>query len=168
MTAGRNEKLIEQARALYAEGLGQAEIASALAVSARTISRWARRDAEAGRPWRRERAGDVARPPKEPPSTSRDRSRRTAERLRRSLEKRLARLVKASEADDDNGRIEDRMLKLCKVLEFLRADSSDLDCQLRTLERFTAFCLTALCDEEMDPVRKAVRMFMEQIRRESS
>ncbi len=53
------------------------------------------------------------------------------------------------------------MLKICRVLEKLRPDGEDLMEQLRGIERFARYCLTHLTEEEMVPVRKAVRMFLD-------
>ena len=59
------------------------------------------------------------------------------------------------------------MLKVCRVLEFLR-DDDDLEAQLRTVEDFASFCMETLTEEEMRPVRKAIHMFLDKLKRENS
>ncbi len=140
---------LDEARALYREGLSIPQIAAALPVSASTLRRWLRAEAEAASPEPEEAAAP-------------------AEKLRRKLEERLERLVEESEADATDGKLEDRMLKLCRVLEFLRGEEDDVSAQLVAMKRFAAFCLRTLSEREMAPVRKATRLFVEKLKREHS
>jgi transposase len=158
----RKQRLAE-ARALYAEGATYAVIAEALGVSPRTVRRWARREREAGRPW--QRGGGTESPPR--PSAPSRSDEPLSRRLCCKLEERLARLVEQSELADEDARLEDRMLKICRVLDSLRA-GDELTARLEAIKRFAAFCVRTLPDEEMTPVRKAIRLFIEELRREHS
>ena len=60
------------------------------------------------------------------------------------------------------------MLKVCKVLEYLRAGEDDLDAQLAAMKRFAGFCIRTLSEDEMTPVRKAIRLFLDDLKREHS
>ena len=97
-----------------------------------------------------------------------DRAAPSAERLRRKLEERLERLIEESEADQGNARLEDRMLKVCKVLEFLRGEGDDIAGQLEAMDGFSDFCVRTLSEGEMTPVRKAVRLFLDELKRKHS
>jgi len=166
--ANRSRKRLPEARALYAEGVATGAIANALSISPGTVRRWAREDAAAGRPWTRDplppAAGSPAvRPlpdPQEPGSLSR--------RLCRRLEQRLERLVECHGDDIDSTRLEDHMLKICKVLDGLRAGADDTTAQLEAMRRFADFCLRSLPEEEMTPVRRAVRLFLEDLKRDNA
>jgi hypothetical protein len=103
----------------------------------------------------------VARPP-------RPRTPEAAARLARRLEGRLAVLIEQSEAAPDDPKLEDRMLKICKVLEYLRAGEDDLDAQMAAMKRFVSFCVRNLSEAEMPPVRKALRLFLDHLKREHS
>jgi len=144
----------EQARALRAAGARTAEIAAALGVSPSTVRRWARQDARADE--------EVGAPERGHPA------RRPVDRLILKLERRLAKLVENEDEKAEPARIEDRMLKLCKVLDYLRAGRDDLTGQLEAMRGFAAFCLQNLPEPDMDPVRKAIRLFVEQLRKEHS
>jgi len=151
-------KLLPQALALRAEGVSMPVIAKTLNVAVRTVERWLREESRQ-RPHQVTEAGGEAKPagPPLPP-----------DELVSRLEGRLARLIEASDGAADEAKLEDRMLKVCKVLESLRAGRDDLTAQLRAMNRFAAFCLSALSEDEMPPVRKAVRLFMDSLKRESS
>ena len=152
-------KLLPQARALYAAGSDEDAIAASLSVSVTTVRRWAREDERAGEPWTRD-GKPMTRPSR--------RARNSADSLRRRLQERLERLIERSEDDMDDAKIEERMLKVCRVLEALRGDTADLDAQLELTKRFAAFCMRNLTDEEMEPLRKAIRLFMDNLREEHS
>ncbi len=160
MTTGTKQELLPQARALYAEGLPKGVIAEALDVSPRTVRRWARQDREAGRPWRR----DAENPTR--PHAAR-RSACPAE-LRADLEGHLADLVALQGTDQDDGKLEDRMLKVCRVLDHLRADEHDVGAQLRGLKRFAAWCVRHLREQDMAPVRRAIRRFLDELKEQHS
>jgi len=163
LAESQKEMLLPRARALYAEGSTYDVIAESLGVSARTVRRWAAQDRAAGRPWRRdaERASSTSRP-------SLPRGEGSAEALRARLRERLDYLVAQSELNPDDAKLDDRMLKLCRVLEHLHKEAADVDAQLEALERFTRFCLQNLSEDEMDPVRKAVRLFLDNLKEEHS
>jgi len=168
MTAAERKELLDRARALYAEGVDPKTIAGSLHVSPATVRRWARKARAAGDPWQREAAprprsrcacpGHDAAAPSPRPTTA---------DLHALLEQRLADLVACSVAEPEKPGAEDRMLKVCRVLEFLREDD-DLETQLRTVDDFASFCLETLTEEEMRPVRKAIHMFLDKLKRESS
>lgn len=161
MTDPKRKRLLDQARVLYAEGAATSVIARAVGVAPATVRRWARKAAQAGAPWQRE-----ARP--RPHCNQACRPARTAEAdLRHMLEQRLADLVARSAEEPDKPGAEDRMLKVCKVLEFLRG-ADDLEAQLRAIKGFAAFCVQALSEDEMAPVRKAIHLFLEKLRRENA
>ncbi len=90
------------------------------------------------------------------------------ERLTRRLEERLEELVGKSEEAPNDPKWEDRMLKLCKVLEFVRSADDDLTPLLAAMQKFAAFCVRTLPEAEMAPVRKAVRLFLDHLKREHS
>ena len=83
------------------------------------------------------------------------------------LEQRLADLVARSINEPDKAGAEDRMLKICRVLEFLR-EADDLEAQLRAIKGFAAFCMQTLTEDEMPPVRKVIHLFLEKLRRENA
>ena len=60
------------------------------------------------------------------------------------------------------------MLKICRVLEHLRDDGDELTACLKAMERFGTFCARTLVEEEMTPVRKAVRLFLDELKKEHS
>ncbi len=153
----KKERLPE-ARALYESGVRVSEIAAALNVSPRTIRRWRSAEADAGRPWRRDCDSPARVPHRPAPSRRHD--------LVRELEESLADLVGRMGTEDEDARLPDRMLKLCRVIDFLRDDSDDPTCALQTMERFAAFCMDRMTEEEVAPVRRAVSMFVETLRRE--
>jgi len=156
----KREKLLPQARTLAAEGVARPEIAAALDVAPSTIYRWANRDAEAGRPW------DETGPPPAPAVTTPPPT--NADRLYRRLQERLERLIDESDIDAKSTGLENRMLKLCKVLDHLREDRDDLQGQLTAMKRFGSFCARHLPEEQMSPVRKAIRMFLDELKRAHS
>ena len=110
--------------------------------------------------------------------------RRTATRrgLCRLIERRLADLVHdctepARQAEDGQGggapdakdaKAEERILRLCKILEALRSGEDNLRAQLDAMKGFAAFCTRTLTEEEMTPVRKAVRLFLDALKKEHS
>ncbi|MCK4284172.1 MAG: helix-turn-helix domain-containing protein [Candidatus Brocadiae bacterium] len=175
MAKSAKPKLVPQARALYAEGSSKPVIAESLKVSVRTVRRWAQEEAAAGRPWRRGPSGSEE-PPR--PSSRAAAPRRASggargpgslpERLCRRLEERLEELMEKSKEADDDPRLEERMLRICKVLEYLRAEADDISAQLVAMKRFVTFCLRTLSEDEMAPVRKAVRLFVDALRKEHS
>ena len=163
MADSKKEKHLPAARALYAEGLDYVEVAEALKMSVGTVRSWATQDRKAGDPWRRDNEPEV---PAKPPAGATGRVSREA--LFGRLEERLQRLIERSEEDLDDAKIEDRMLKVCRVLESLRGDAADLDAQLEAMKRFADFCLQNLTEDEMSPVRTAIRQFVDYLKEEHS
>lgn len=155
MASPKMDKLLPQARALAADGAAQPTIAASLGISLRTVQRWAAADRAAGVPWPSD-AG-AARP-------SSGGGPLRADRLVHKLEGRLERLI---DSDVNAAKIEDRALKICKLLDLLRA-GDDPRWQLEAMRDFAAFCLRNLSEEEMRPVRRAIRLFIDDIRRAHS
>ena len=161
MTDPKQADRREQARALYAEGTAVPVIARAVGVSAGTVRRWKRRDAEGDCPWRSEVEAAAGRP------CACAGGGHDAGRLRRMLEEHLSALAERSAANPDKPGAEDRMLKVCRVLEFLR-NADDVESQLQAMKRFAAFCVRTLPEGEMAPVREAIHLFLEHLRRENA
>ncbi|MGD2176013.1 MAG: DUF1804 family protein [Candidatus Brocadiaceae bacterium] len=159
MTTHSREKNDEEVRArardLYFQNSTLDAIARSLEVSVMSLLRW-RRDARlAGRPWRRANEPEPE------------------EEMRRKLREVLMRLVdEAHEREGDRPQehpcLEDRMLKICRVLEHVRPDAEDLTAQLKGLKRFAGWCLRNLREDQMGPVRHAVRRFVDEMREEHS
>ncbi len=84
--------------------------------------------------------------------------------LCRRLEHRLALLVARAEDDLADAKVEERFLKLCRVIDSLRSDSSDLDAQMEAMGRFADFCMENLTEEEMAPVRGPIRQFLDYLK----
>lgn len=172
MPTSPNAKGVEEARALYEAGATEATIAAALGVPADTVRQWARQDAAAGRPWTRGTDPRPAAPIELPPSgaprpRSTGKRRDLADRLCRRLERRLEHLTRSCGKKTDDSPDVDEMLKVCKVLEFLRAGRDDPAAELRAMNRFALLCLRELSEEEMAPVRKAISLFVEELRKQS-
>jgi hypothetical protein len=167
-TAAERRQLIDEARVLYEAGATTETIATSACVSPSTIRRWARKAKAAGAPWQRQ----ASTPPRRsqasvPPAAARPDTPATAGDLRTLLEQRLADLVQRSIQEPDKPGAEDRMLKVCKVLEFLRG-ADDLEARLRGMKDFAGFCVQTLTEDEMPPVRKAIHMFLDKLKRENS
>jgi len=154
-------KLLSQALVLHAEGVRKAVIAKSLKVTVRTVERWLQQEHSPGL-----REVPDAAPAARAPSNSGPPP--PADELVRVLQNRLARLIEQSENEQKDAGIEDRMLKVCRVLESLRAGSDDLAAQLEAMKKFADFCVSTLSEDEMGPVRKAVRLFLEKLRRDNS
>lgn len=166
----RKEELLPQARVLWAEGLTKAEVARALSVSLRTIRRWAKQDRDAGNPWRR---GSELAPEPEPaedelPLVSGSSEDDLVERIYTKLQERLVKLVESDEEESDPKRLEDRMLKICRVLKELREDRDVIGQQIDAVHSFGAYCLRTLSEDEMQHVRRAIRLFLDDLKRENS
>ena len=143
------------ARDLYSQGQSLDAIAQTLKVSVMSLLRWRQQDMEMGRPW-----------------VCADRSEEPQAQLRvllsSQLEMHLAALMREALWPRKKGRpryptYEDRMLKVCRVMEHLRPDSDDLTAQLEVMRGFARFCVRTLSEDEMGPVRKAVRLFLDDL-----
>ncbi len=152
MARSEREDKAPEARALYAAGATKAVITKSLDVARSTITHWSKQDAAAGRPWERDA---------EPMERG---------RLRALLEQRLADLAKQDDGTDAKAAAasEDRMLKICRVLDHLQDEGSQLDALVDATLRFAKFCRRNLSEDEMGPVRKAVRLFVEHLKKELS
>ena len=168
MARTQKDTLLPEARALFAEGASKRTIAVALGVSASTVRRWAREDAAAGERWSREPPQQLAEVPAHCPAQDCDAAGSLADGLCRRLEARLERLLEEKGDDVASSRLEDHMLKICKLLELLRSDTGDLQAQLTAMKSFAAFCVRNLPEDEMTPVRRAVRLFLDELRRDSA
>ncbi len=164
----RKDELLPQARVLCAEGMSKAEVASALHVSRRTIQRWAKQDRDAGRPWRRPGDGEAESPSRGRTDALASSGGDLVERVYAKLQERLEDLVESGEEESGSARVEDRMLKICRVLDYLRSDRDPVGEQLRAMKAFAAFCLRTLNEEQMRPVRKAIRMFLDDLKKENT
>jgi len=174
MAESRRQRRLAEARALYEAGTPPDVIARSLGVARSTVRRWARDEARAGRPWascrpplpRQDPPPSPTNPPGGSPAGQAGGAPET-ERLCRLLEGRLGDLIRQS-AQEDNPKLDDRILRLCKVIEHLKATGDDLDALLAAMNRFASFCARSLAEEELAPVRAAVRQFLDELKREHS
>ncbi len=150
MPRSDREDKAPEARALYAAGAAKSHIAKSLGVARSTVTRWSQEDGAAGRPWKHD-ADPMQRG-----------------RLRALLERRLADLAKQGADGKEAAAAEDRMLKICRVLDHLQDEGSQLDALVDATLRFAKFCRRNLSEDEMGPVRKAVRLFVEHLKKELS
>jgi hypothetical protein len=81
------------------------------------------------------------------------------------LEEHFAGVVGKLNIGEKGHKVEDRALKVTKLLSFMDERGDDSEADLRAMKRFVEFCLQELTEDEMQPVRKAVRLFTEHIRR---
>ncbi len=92
--------------------------------------------------------------------------------IRKQLESYLADLVAEATRASRRSRVrptyEDRMVKVCRVIETLSPGEDDLSGQLHAMQAFAVFCVRTLPECEMAPVRKAVRLFLDHLKREHS
>jgi transcriptional regulator with XRE-family HTH domain len=146
------EEKIYRARELYADGLSQAEVADVLGVATNTVQRWSAEDDVDWGALRKERAG--TRP----------------HAVLRTLKRRFARLaVEAREASSGGRRVpEDRLLKILKVIDKYTDLTAGVAGRLEAIEDFLRFCVDRLPEEEVSPVRGAVRRYVNHIRRENA
>jgi len=59
---------------------------------------------------------------------------------------------------------EGRMLDVCRVMERLHPDTDDPTIQLAVLKEFVAFCVRTLSEEDMGPLRKAIRLYLDDLK----
>jgi transposase len=149
------------ARDSYGRGLPVNAIAQTLNVSVMSILRWRQQDMEAGMSWT-----GPARPQSAESGAAEPQLR---ELLRSQLQTHLAELVRQALNAESKGRaryptVEDRMLKVCRVIEHLDPDTDDPGIQLAVMQGFAAFCVRALSEQEIGPVRKAVRLFLDDLK----
>jgi len=151
MTLLPQDSVRATARELYEQGLALDAIARSVKTSVVTLLRWRRDDEKQGQPWLR---------PGEPAPT---------DKMRLKLQQHLAALIDEAGKRKDKGReryptLEDRMLKTCRIIENLTPDTDDPAVQLAVLKRFAVFCVHHLTEDEMGPVRKAVRLFLDDLK----
>ena len=149
------------ARDSYGRGLPVDAIAQTLNVSVMSILRWRQQDMEAGMPWTGPAQPQPADPGAEEPQLR--------DLLRSQLETHLAELVRQALNAENKGRaryptFEDRMLKVCRVIEHLNPDTDDPGIQLAVLRGFVAFCVRTLSEAEIGPVRKALRLYLDDLK----
>jgi hypothetical protein len=93
----------------------------------------------------------------------RDRERRSE--TREKLEEHFHKVVQDLSPEEKGYKSEDRALKVTKLIAFMEERADRTEASLRAMAGFVRFCLRELTEEEMQPVRKAVRMFTEELRR---
>jgi AcrR family transcriptional regulator len=146
MVATRKPKLFSRAAVLRAEGRSFRSIAQELGVASTTVARW----------FPKGETGHLL---------------SVAERLCTQLDRRLEKLFADDEAAPDAERdpkLIDRALKLCKLREALRAGPDDVSTGLTAMSRFVRFCLVHMTEDEMPPIRRAVTLFIDELKRENS
>ncbi len=146
MTVSRKKELMPMAEVLRAEGRTYDEIADEIGVAPKTIARW----------FQAEQA---------------ERKRPLTERLSEQLEARLEKLFEDEESEDEekhDPKFTDRALKLCKLIEALRAGPDEVSASLIAIMRFIRFCLITLTEDEMRPIRRAVALFIDDLKQENS
>jgi len=155
--ATKKQKLLHRARRLYARGLHRCEIADALGVTTETIRRWEHYDADHGRDW------DEAR-------RSRDRRRPALviERLENAFAQLLSHRKRQEEAGKGKKRLEDRLLKLLRVIELYKKTRDDSQVYLDAMEDFVAYCVENVPPEDMEAIRSAVNRYIDHLKRENS
>jgi hypothetical protein len=182
---------VEKALALAAAGTSVATIAETISAGESTVRRWLRKasaGADPGRPGGPVTARPATSPgvpPVEPvmlpdgqtgvpaPSCgggcgcSKPAEPLSTADVCRRLEQRLADLVDLSLDAEQTGRIEDRMLKICRIIEFLRG-GDEIGAQIDAMEAFAKFCLRTLSESDMQPVRMAITRFLDELKRENS
>jgi transposase-like protein len=181
---------VEKALALAAAGASVATIAESTSASPSTVRRWLREAASADS---RERPGH---PPGAQPSTcprapsveptaatddpagapasgceapcdcGRGAGLSTVEVCRR-LEQRLGSLMAQGTDAEQSGRVEDRMLKICRIIEFLRS-GDEIGSRLQAMHEFARFCIGTLSESEMQPVRMAITRYLDKLKEENS
>jgi len=153
----KKRKMLHRARRLYARGLSMREVAAALGVGLGTVQRWSRHDAEEGRDWKEAR---------------RERDDRRPGLVIERLENAFAQLLRHRNRQEDAGkgkkRLEDRLLKLLRVIELYRKTRDDTDERMTALEGFVAYCVEHVAPEEMKPIRGAVNRYIEHLKRENT
>ncbi len=153
----KKRRMLHRARRLYARGLSMREVAAALGVSVGTVHRWSRSDAEQGRDWKQAR---------------RERDERRPGLVIERLENAFAQLLRHRNQQEAAGkgekRLEDRLLKLLRVIELYRETRDDTDARMTALEDFVAYCVEHVPPEEMQPIRGAVNRYIEHLKRENS
>ena len=155
----------DAAREMYRQGQALDAIAQALNVSVVSLLRWRKQDASKGRFWEGPKVNGGTDPDKGEFSREQPDLRGI---LRNQLETYLAELVaeatRASKKDDPRPTYEDRMLKVCRIIETLSPGGDDLSPQLAAMKAFATFCVRRLPESEMAPVRKAVRLFLDDLK----
>jgi transposase-like protein len=182
---------VEKALALAAAGASVATIAKAAQAAESTVRRWLRKASAGSEPRRpgppsHAQPAISAREPSAEPSALADgpagapappcgircncdgppEPLSTSDVCRR-LEARLSDLVDQTLDAEQSGRIEDRMLKICRIIEFLRG-GDELGATLRAMKDFAAFCIRLLPESEMRIVRMVIARFLDKLKKEHS
>ena len=157
MKGEKKRKMLHRARRLYARGLSLREVAAALGVAHATVHRWAEDEAEKGRDWQQAR---------------RDREHRRPDLVIERLENAFAQLLRyrneKQKAGEGKKRLEDRLLKLLRVIELYKKTRNNTDARMTALEDFVAYCVENVPPEQMKPIRGAVNRYIEHLKRENS
>ena len=56
------------------------------------------------------------------------------------------------------------MLDVCRAMERLRPDTDDPTIQLAVLKGSVAFCVRTLSEPDMPPLRKAIRLYLDDLK----
>ena len=144
----KNE-FLDEARSLYADGILKPQVAEILGIRAETIRRWARVDKARGQSW------DVERD---------KRQKANPAFIIRSLEDRLAGMLKTGKNETKDELCDDKLLKILKILEAYKKLMPDVAAQLSTLEEFARFCVQKLPAGQIVAVRKALNRYMQHLK----
>ncbi len=139
------ERLLDEARSLYADGIPKLQVAEILGIRAETVRRWARVDNTLGQSWDHERD---------------ERQKGSPAVIIRNLEDRLAGLLKTGKAEKQEELCDEKSLKILKILEAYKKLIPDIAAQLSTLEEFARFCVQKLPAEQIVAIRKALNQYM--------
>lgn len=143
-----------RARALYVEGAGLSEIARALNLCQNTPGRWKKSDRAQGISWEMLRQ---------------DRINGAPSAVLRRLEDRLAELVhQGLSGDPDDAPSEERLLKLVRIIEGYKKLAGSISTHLSVMGTFARFCAGQLEREEIAVVRKAVELYLDDLKRKNS
>jgi hypothetical protein len=178
---------VEKARALAEAGASTDAIAESTGASPSTVRRWLRMSSacrRSGHPPTARPSPSPRAPSVEPSATADEQAGAppascggrcscgdgpalTPEDVCRRLERRLADLVDRAPDAEQSGRVEDRMLKICRIIEFLRS-GDEIGPQLRAIHNFASFCIRTLSESDMGPVRMAVTRYLDELKKEHS
>ena len=145
----KRDILISRARELYAAGLSQRQVAEVLGVHRTTVRTWARQERDQGQAWEKLRE---------------ERRRTRPSLILRELKRRFADALLRQPAEDETPKdVEDRLLKLTRIIEGYGKLGGVAD-RLEVMEEFAAFCAGTLGKEERTVVRRAVTGYLQQVK----
>jgi len=156
MVSKKKRSLIGPARDLYARGETTNEIAHILGVHPGTVRNWANGDRNTDNDWDR----------------LRDEHRKMRpELILRRLKLRFALALQGKTGEGENAtdaNLEDRMLKLIRIIEGYRNTVGDVSPRLAVMEEFAAFCAGNLGESDVHTVRNAVNRFLGHVKDQTS